>query len=136
MRYAHRVDEIAHDLASIIDADCCGLRGARGIDLGDNVVVQEKAMECAHGTDVSHDLAAIIDLQGIGVRAASMAFCWTMAISPRSTSRCAPRVGEEPYDPATPIDIERGRGRGAWEIDQSEDALVQEKPCCAPIAST
>jgi hypothetical protein len=69
--YVHGIDEGSHDLPAFGDPVCRGKRGVRDIDLGENTILQEKAMNCALLIyEAADDLPLTIDPERYGARSA------------------------------------------------------------------
>ena len=140
MSYVPGIDEGSHDLPAFGDPVSRGKRGAREIDLGENTILQEKAMNCALLVyEAADDLPLTIDPERYGTRGARE-INWSEGAILEEKPMVASRVIRvvEPTDdvititecahdlPALVDPLKQGL-RGPWEIDLGEEALVREK---------
>src|SRR2546421_12137125 len=64
------IAEGAHDVAGRVDPEGHGFRGAGGVDRGEDVPAQQKAMRATGIDEAAHDVAGRVDPEGLGQRGA------------------------------------------------------------------
>jgi hypothetical protein len=125
------IAEYARDLATIIDTNEHRLRGAREIDLGEDVVIQEKAMKRAHEIgEHSNNLAAVIDSNGIRIidpREIDIDLSEHTLIPDKSMG-CAPGINERAHDLAAIIGVEDDSSQRHWKIDLGKGQFIVAAP--------
>ena len=120
------IQEIAHDLAAIIDPSGLATRGPGEIDLGEDAIIQEIAVGYALGIkELAHDLAAIIDSVGYGKRGAWAIDLGEHAIVQEKAMVYASGIAESAHDLATIIETKDNGSQGPREIDLGEGQLVR-----------
>ena len=127
------IDVLAHDLAAIVDPVGPSLRGAGHVDLPEAAPLQHEAVLELEDGRVSlvrvraDDPALVVELRGQGSLGAGEVDLPEAAPVPEEAMESLAGIEVGAHDLPAAVAAERGRERGAWDIDRDEATRVSHE---------